>query len=133
MDYFQQLGKMIKEAREKEGLELKQFAEILNVSRIYIHDIELGNRFPSVEELKKISSILDISVDVNTHKKELARNPPIISNGRKYLIEFTPEVTEVEREEVYRRIDEINNWMARIVEYNSTILAFHILQTIHKI
>ena len=109
MNYFQQLGKMIKEARKKEGLGLKQFAELLNVSRIYIHDIELGNRFPSVEELKKISNILDISVDVNTHEKELARNPPIISNGRKYLIEFTPEVTEAEREEIYRRIDEINN------------------------
>lgn len=84
-------------------------AEFLNVSRIYIHDIELRNRLPSVEELKKISRILDISVDVKTHEKELAKTSQIVFNGRKYLIEFAPEVTKAEREAAYKKIDEINN------------------------
>lgn len=108
MDYCQQLGKRIKEAREGKGLELRQLSELLNVSRMYIHDIELGNRLPSVEELKKISIILDISVDLKAHEKEVATTPTAVCNGRGYLIEFAPNITEAEREAVYKRIDEIN-------------------------
>ena len=109
MYYRQQLGKMIKKARKEKKLEIREVANFLNVPRICVHDIELGNRLPSMEELKKISEILDIHLDIDSHKKELDKEPISISKRRKYLLDFAPDVTETEKRAAYERIDKLNN------------------------
>lgn len=55
------LGKKIKDIRIKKGLSQEELAEIVNLDRRSISNIECGNTFPSTS-LLNISKALDISL-----------------------------------------------------------------------
>lgn len=58
------LGEKLRELREKKDISLREFAKKLDgASAAHVSDIELGNRYPSDGLLKKIASLLDISVE----------------------------------------------------------------------
>ena len=50
----------MKEFRKKEGLSQMKLAEYLNASPTYIGEIEVGKKFPSIDMIEKIASILKI-------------------------------------------------------------------------
>ena len=76
MDYIQELGKTMYEERKKRGLKLRECAKSLKINPVRLRDYELGNRIPSLEELKRISDLLGIDVDFEIHEKELTKIPP---------------------------------------------------------
>lgn len=57
------LGEKIKEARKQYGLSQEQLAEKMSVSRSAIAKWENDKGFPDVDNLKMISSLLNVSVD----------------------------------------------------------------------
>lgn len=57
------LGDRLREIRSAKNLTQKNMAEQLNISRSTYAHYELGSREPDVETLKKISAILNISLD----------------------------------------------------------------------
>jgi len=57
----QQVGKRIKELREKTGLSQEKFALECGLDRTYINSLEHGRRNITLESLKKILDILNIS------------------------------------------------------------------------
>ena len=56
-------GKKIFELRKERGLSQEQLGEKINVTRQIISNWELGEASPNPEQLKKISKILNISID----------------------------------------------------------------------
>lgn len=62
IDTYQQIGKRIREAREKEGLSQKSLAEAVGFeSATAISLIESGERRVSIEDLDKIGKLLKVT------------------------------------------------------------------------
>ena len=76
------LGEKIKEARKEHGLSQEQFAEKLCVSRSAVAKWETDKGTPDIENLKAISSLLNVSIDY------------LLDDGEK-------EITEVVTKESY--------------------------------
>jgi len=68
------LGEGIRRLREKNDLSLRELAKKIDVSAVFLSDIELGRRFPSSETLKKIAEFLGENIEA---LKELDARPPI--------------------------------------------------------
>lgn len=56
------VGKRIREARKMAGLSQKQLADLLNLHRPSVSEIEAGNRSVRADELRRIAEILDVRV-----------------------------------------------------------------------
>jgi transcriptional regulator with XRE-family HTH domain len=50
----------LKEFRKKEGISQMKLAEYCNTSSGYIGEIEIGRKFPSIEMIEKIASVLGV-------------------------------------------------------------------------
>ena len=59
MDIKEKFGHKVKELRENKGFSIEQLANISNVDRNYISDIEKGKRNVSIEIMEKIILGLD--------------------------------------------------------------------------
>ncbi len=57
------LSELIRRNRKSKGLTQAQFAELLNMSEMTIRRWESGERSPRMEELQKISSVLDVPIN----------------------------------------------------------------------
>ena len=71
---------LIKECRKKCGLSIKRLAELTNISRSYLYDLENNKKFNiGLDKLYKISTVLDVnikdlfytSLDIEKLRKEL--------------------------------------------------------------
>jgi len=60
--FLKNFGKKIAVERKKKKITQEQLAELVDVHRTYIGFIEQGKRNPSVVNIKKIASALDISL-----------------------------------------------------------------------
>lgn len=54
------LGSTLRHYREMSGLTQLELADGAGLDRSYIGHIELGNRFPTVDTIKELASVLDI-------------------------------------------------------------------------
>ncbi|MFV8371889.1 helix-turn-helix domain-containing protein [Flavobacterium sp. LB2P74] len=59
MEIKEKFGQKVKELREQKGFSIEQLANISNVDRNYISDIEKGKRNVSIEIMDKIILALD--------------------------------------------------------------------------
>lgn len=62
MDYHE-IGQRIREERSKFNLTQEKFAEIIDMSTIYVGQIERGERRMSLDTLIKVSDSLHVSLD----------------------------------------------------------------------
>ena len=71
---------LVKEYRKKSGLSIKRLAELTNISRSYLYDLENNKKFNiGLDKLYKISTVLDVnikdlfftSLDIEKLRKEL--------------------------------------------------------------
>jgi transcriptional regulator with XRE-family HTH domain len=60
MNIKEKFGFKVKELREQKGYSIEYLANISNVDRNYISDIEKGQRNVSIEIIEKIINALDI-------------------------------------------------------------------------
>ena len=59
MEIKEKFGQKVKELREQKGFSIEQLANISNVDRNYISDIEKGKRNVSIQIMEKIIIALD--------------------------------------------------------------------------
>ncbi len=59
----QQIGKRLRELRQRKGLTQKELAEIAGVDYTYIGKIERGEQFPSLKVLIKFAECFALSID----------------------------------------------------------------------
>ncbi|MCL1790023.1 MAG: helix-turn-helix domain-containing protein [Peptococcaceae bacterium] len=71
MDYLR-LGKNIRAARKASSITQEKLAELVDLSTVFISQIENASRKPSLETIYKISCSLNTPIDdlVNMHDKE---------------------------------------------------------------
>ncbi len=60
---YQSIGIRIRREREKWGISREKFAEMVNLSAVYIGQIERGERKMSMDTLVAISDCLKVSID----------------------------------------------------------------------
>lgn len=81
MDYIQ-LGKNIKNARKKQYMTQEVLAETVNLSSVFISQIENGMRKPSLETVYNISKSLNVMVDellnANEENFQIKENPELL-------------------------------------------------------
>jgi transcriptional regulator with XRE-family HTH domain len=80
----------LREYRKESGISQAILAEKCETSTSYIGQIEIGNRFPSLEMIEKMAAALQIKpyllfydADENTENKKLKKKPKAISNDVK--------------------------------------------------
>jgi transcriptional regulator with XRE-family HTH domain len=59
MNIKEKFGQKVKELREEKGFSIEQLANISNVDRNYISDIEKGKRNASIEIIEKVITGLE--------------------------------------------------------------------------
>ena len=76
-----EFGEQLRRAREEKGMTQQSLAELLYVTRQAVSRWECGDRYPDLLTTKKISLLLDVSLDDllsgKEMKKEVERNPVI--------------------------------------------------------
>ncbi len=60
---LRKIGKKIREIRQKEGLTQEKFSEILDITPRYYQSIDLGEMYPSLRLLLKISKLYNVSLE----------------------------------------------------------------------
>jgi DNA-binding XRE family transcriptional regulator len=68
---FKGFGKLIKSAREEAGLTQLELAEMADLSRSYIADVEAGRYTPSLKTSITLSKILSINLNQLTSGTEI--------------------------------------------------------------
>ena len=58
-----EFGEQLRKAREEKGMTQQSLAEQLYVSRQSVSHWECGDRYPDLVTAKKISQVLDVSLD----------------------------------------------------------------------
>lgn len=61
MNIQQRLGKNVRTRREAMGLSQEAFADLAELHRTYISDIERGQRNPTIQVVEKIAVALNVS------------------------------------------------------------------------
>lgn len=59
-----EIGKIVKNAREKESLTQQDLSERVGISRNYVSDIECGRYIPSLEKMILLANILKIDLNL---------------------------------------------------------------------
>lgn len=85
MDY-RKLGKRIREERLRERMTQEQVAEIIDMSAVYLGQVERGERKLSIDTLVKIANALHISVE-SLLRDSLKHNSDMIDNELAALLQ----------------------------------------------
>lgn len=81
-----EFGERLKQARETKGMTQQSLADKLFVTRQTVSRWECGERYPDVDTIKKISSILEVSADIlfaDEDKKQVVEKSPVIERSWK--------------------------------------------------
>lgn len=73
MDIKEKFGQKVKQLREEKGFSIEQLANVSNVDRNYISDIEKGKRNVSIEIIEKIIKALDNDFPTFFNDKEFKK------------------------------------------------------------
>ncbi len=92
-DPRQALAERLREARKLAGLSQGKVAEMLDMHRPTITEIEKGNRKVSAEEISKFAEIYDVSVTwlIGDSPEELAANDPRLELAARELSKLKPQ------------------------------------------
>ena len=106
MDY-KLLGKNIKEARKSLKMTQEQLAEQIDVSTVFISQIENGSRKPSLETIYKISIALKIKIDtlINTADENIRDIEKLIELLSRCSPSERDFVTDISREVIIKLME----------------------------
>lgn len=80
------IGERIKKSRNDRGLSLRELAAKVDLSASFLSQIEQGKASPSIENLKKIATSLDVKVSYLIEDEEEKNNTELVrTSERKYI------------------------------------------------
>lgn len=80
------IGERIKKSRNEMALSLRELASRVDLSASFLSQIEQGKASPSIENLKKIATALDVKVSYLIEDEEEKNNTELVRrNERKYI------------------------------------------------
>ncbi len=109
MDY-KLLGKNIKEVRKSLKMTQEQLAEKIEVSTVFISQIESGSRKPSLETIYKLSIALNVKIDTLINRDYNTEIPDDITQLVDLLNMCSPKqqtfVTEIAKELIFKLMED---------------------------
>lgn len=87
----EKVGKRIRQIREDMGMTKEKFAKLLGISGQYLGVVEHGKSYLSIEKLKILCEITNLSADYILFGKD----EQLINNTQKVLSEFSNEQIEI--------------------------------------
>lgn len=87
----QEIGKRIKEIRENMNMTKEGFAKLIGISGQYLGSIERGKNYLSIEKLKILCDITNLSADYILFGKDITKT----HTTKEALSEFTDEQLEI--------------------------------------
>lgn len=110
-------GALMRKYREKRNLKLKHVADYLNVSSTYLSATELGRRNPSIEWVKPLQEIYQLSPEETEHLRE------VLVSSRISDVVYLSHLDDTERKRLVKRLaDVIGSWdEAQINELRSLL------------
>lgn len=87
----EEIGLRIKNIRENMNMTKESFAKLLGISGQYLGIVERGKSYLSVEKLKRLCDVTNLSADYILFGKD----SNIQTNTNKLLSEFTPKQLEI--------------------------------------
>ena len=104
MNYID-LGRRIREERQKLNLTQEKLSEAINVSTTYVGQIERGERCPTLDTLIKISNSLSVSIDYLLHESVT----PTSSTMSNLWLQLTKDLSDDEQEMIIELVRVIKN------------------------
>lgn len=104
MNYID-LGRRIREERQKLNLTQEKLSEAINVSTAYVGQIERGERCPTLDTLIKLSNRLGVSIDYLLHES-IDPSSTTLSN---LWVQMTQELSTEEQEMIIEMVKVIKN------------------------
>lgn len=89
------LGDRIKKNRNEKGLSLRDLAGKVNLSASFLSQIEQGKASPSIENLKKIATCLDVRVSYLIEDDEVKKNTDVMRKNERHAIESIDSNTKI--------------------------------------
>lgn len=89
------IGEKIKKSRNDKGLSLRDLAEKVELSASFLSQIEQGKASPSIENLKKIATALDVRVSFLIEDDEVQRNVDFVQKAQMKYIESRDSNTKM--------------------------------------
>lgn len=86
---FKQIGIRIKKIRYSRGLSQEKLAELIDVSPLYIYEIERGSKTMSLYTLDRLVTTLNISADFLLYGHKNTEYPPIEESDKLSLLTDT--------------------------------------------
>lgn len=107
------LGGRIKAERKLNGLTLENLAEMINISRNYLWEIEAGRKAPALGTLYSIGTTLDISIDyllgASNVRRSISDAEPV---GRTaVIIRMLNECGDKELSLISNMVEDIGNYL----------------------
>lgn len=127
-----EFGEQLRRAREEKGMTQQTLAEQLFVSRQSVSRWECGDRYPDLITTKKLSEILDVSLDDLMSGKEMAKvveRNPVIENKVANNIMIALYAIVV----LYYSVDAVHELLALYVEPDKYIWNWGIAMSVLKI
>jgi transcriptional regulator with XRE-family HTH domain len=72
------IGNNIRKFRQEKGFSQDYFGKKLGISQNAVHKMESGKKVPNIEELQKISEVLEISLEVLLSNFKIVENAKLI-------------------------------------------------------
>ncbi|MFC0903966.1 helix-turn-helix domain-containing protein [Clostridium sp. MT-14] len=118
----QEVGRRIRGKREELNLTREKFAEMVNLSTLYIGQLERGERQMSLTALVRIANCLHVTTDylIYGEQKDNGKNILIRENLRKYKLSGTEDnsvLYELLGRCSKRELDLIENMVKLILPY----------------
>jgi len=99
------IGKNIKKLRKEKSWLQKQMAVELNISQSYYNKIENGQREPSLEVVKKLANMFNVSVDQLLDEETVLTEIKIEDKSIIEKVNLIQELTDREQSIIYEIID----------------------------
>lgn len=89
------LGEKIKRIRNEKGFSLRDLAAQVDLSASFLSQIEQGKASPSIENLKKIATSLDVKVSYLIEDEEVKKDTVLIRRRERDAIESVDSNTKI--------------------------------------
>lgn len=89
------LGERIKKNRNEKGYSLRDLAGKVNLSASFLSQIEQGKASPSIENLKKIATCLDVRVSYLIEDDEVKQNTDVMRKNERHVVESIDSNTKM--------------------------------------
>lgn len=110
------LANRIKEARKSKGYTQKDLASLLNVKPATVSGWEVGRNEPSLEMLRKISSVVGVSFEYLTGivSKSSDNSHPLTRNQKLVAYSIDPDISDEERDAIIQMVQAAKKFRRRI-------------------